>query len=207
MCMVHLNIFLANIIYMYHHLHHPCRWRLVIHGGIDGYSRLIVFLRCSTNNRAATVLDTFQEAVSLYGMPSRVRGDKGRENVSVSMLMLQHRGVGRASFIAGRSVHNQRIERMWRYLFDGCTVVFYNLFYSMEDDGILYPSKEIDLFCLHYIFVSQINSQLELFQGAFNCHKIRTAGNMSPEQLWIVGLQRIANSIANEGSSSLFLRC
>ena len=29
------------------------RWRLVIHGGVDGYSRMIVYLRC---NRAVTVL-------------------------------------------------------------------------------------------------------------------------------------------------------
>ena len=33
-----------------------CRWGFVIHGGIDGYSRQITFLKCSCNNRAQTVL-------------------------------------------------------------------------------------------------------------------------------------------------------
>ena len=33
----------------YHKLN---RWHIVIHGCIDGYSRMITFLRASTNNRA-----------------------------------------------------------------------------------------------------------------------------------------------------------
>lgn len=32
---------------------------MVIHGGIDGFTRIPVFLKCSTNNRAETVLDAF----------------------------------------------------------------------------------------------------------------------------------------------------
>ena len=31
------------------------RWGFVIHGGVDGYSRLVVYLQCSTNNRAEAV--------------------------------------------------------------------------------------------------------------------------------------------------------
>lgn len=48
------------------------RWRLVIHGGIDGFSRMIVFLKCSTNNLVSTVLDCFVQAVRIFGLPSGV---------------------------------------------------------------------------------------------------------------------------------------
>lgn len=50
---------------------------MVIHGGVDGFTRIPVFLRCSTNNKATTVLALFQQAILDYGLPSRVRSDKG----------------------------------------------------------------------------------------------------------------------------------
>ena len=42
--------------------HKLIRWCLVIHGGIDGFSRLIVY-KVSPNNRAETVFNVFIEAV------------------------------------------------------------------------------------------------------------------------------------------------
>ena len=36
------------------------------------------------NNRSATVLDAFLGAVHEYGLPSRIRTDKGKENVDIS---------------------------------------------------------------------------------------------------------------------------
>ena len=92
-----------------------------MHGGIDGYSRLIVYLDYATNNKAATVFNRFYEALSQYGLPSRIRCDKGRENTQIALYMLEHpqRGTGRGSMIVGRSIHNQRIERLWHDVFQG----------------------------------------------------------------------------------------
>ena len=94
--------------------------------------------------------------------------------------MLHHhlRGPGRGSFITGRSVHNQRIERFWRDLFS----VFYYLFYSLEDNGLLCPNDEIDLFALHYCFLPRVNAHMEIFCQAYNRHRLRTEGNHSPMQ-------------------------
>jgi hypothetical protein len=49
------------------------RWRFVTHAGIDGYSRRVVFLGISNNNRASTVFRKFQSAVDELGIPARVR--------------------------------------------------------------------------------------------------------------------------------------
>ena len=79
--------------------HKMIKYGLVVHGGIDGFSRLVTYLKCSNNNRADTVLDAFDEATRMYGVPFRVRSDKGGENVDVWNYMERVRGHGRSSFI------------------------------------------------------------------------------------------------------------
>lgn len=68
--------------------HKLIRWRFVIHGGIDGFSRLCMFMNAATNNRASTVAEHFVEATREFGWPSRVRSDYGRENKDVARLMM-----------------------------------------------------------------------------------------------------------------------
>ncbi len=51
------------------------RWRIVIHGCIDGYSRRIMYLRASDNNSADTVLELFVDAVQQFGF----QACKGRQ--------------------------------------------------------------------------------------------------------------------------------
>ena len=94
--------------------HKLIRWCLVTHGAIDGYSRLIVYLKCAGNIKASTVYESFLEAVRKYHLPSRVRSDQGGENVPVAQHMIENREAERNSMIVGASVHNRRIKRLWR---------------------------------------------------------------------------------------------
>lgn len=54
------------------------------------------------------MLESFVGAVERFGLPSRVRSDKGGENIEVAHFMVERRGENRNSHITGRSVHNQR---------------------------------------------------------------------------------------------------
>jgi hypothetical protein len=60
-----------------------------------------VGLRASTNNRAITVLDVFLDAADKHGYPSRMRGDRGGENISCAIYMVMQNGSNRALFMRG----------------------------------------------------------------------------------------------------------
>jgi len=62
-------------------------WSFYVHGCVDGHARLVIYLQCSNNKRASTVLSIFLGGVDVYGWPSRVRGDFGTENNRVEAAM------------------------------------------------------------------------------------------------------------------------
>lgn len=164
---------------------------MVTHGAIDGYSRLIVFLKCSNNNTADTVYTQFLHAVQAFGLPSRIRCDQGRENMFVVRHMLRHRGIERRSALVGASVHNQRVERLWKDVHRCVTVLFYRLFYHLEYNNLLDPINELHLYALQYIFLPRINKALTEFIDAWNNHGVRTQRAMTPNQMFTEGMLRL----------------
>ena len=165
--------------------HKLIRWRIVLHHGIDGYSRMVVFAQFSTNNRAITVEDLFKAAIQQYGCPVRVRTDYGGENVGVWRHMVNVHGEDSRAVIAGSSVHNQRIERHNRIVNEQVIAHFKSMFYQLESESALDPSNETDLFCLHHVFLPLLNKSLSEFVAAHNNHKVSTEENKMPVQIFL----------------------
>ena len=106
----------------------------------------------------------------------------------VAMIMNLVRGLGRGSHIAGESVNNQRIERLWRDVHKDVTECMYKEFYSMNDEGLLDMDNDLHKCALQFVYLPVINERLTAFQNAWNQHKIRTERNRTPEQIWIEGI-------------------
>ena len=168
---------------------------VIINSSDGGSSHIVVSMDtrgswfiCSAQLITAPLLSTlFLKGTELYGLPSRVRCDQGGENVQVAQHMLEHRGVDRQSVIVGSSVHNQRIERLWRDMHRCITVLYF-----MESQGSLDPVNERDLYALHFVFY--INQSLCAFQEGWNHHGIRTEHHRTPYELFTFGALQLQQS-------------
>lgn len=119
-----------------------------------------------------TAFSAFSEAIDNFGIPSRVRSDRGGKNTIICQFMIAVRGCDRGSHIAGPSTHNQRIERLWRDVYRCVCATYYEIFYSLETCNGLDPDNESHLFALHCLYLPLINTSLKEFTRAWNHHPI-----------------------------------
>ena len=150
-------------------------WGIVLYVAIDGYSRFVTVLEAADHQTALTWRDVMMRGFVGRGChPKYIRGDCGKENNEVAALIQALRRSDRA-FIWGRSVHNQRIERLWRDVNRSATKSWKQLFAAMNECHGLNNNDPVHIYALHVVFMSEIQETLDTWVEHWNGHKIRTA--------------------------------
>ena len=102
--------------------------------------------------------------------------------------MIKKRCPRSGSMITELNTHNQRIERLWRDLFDGTIGFYYELFSTRfcYENAILDQFNEVDIAALHFTFILLSNERLDAWRYAWSKHRAQTIKN-SPLLLWVAG--------------------
>lgn len=156
-----------------------------IHGGIDGFSRKVLWLNVAeTNKDPFYIAHYFINAVTdLDKLPKLVRSDRGTENVNVCHIQSYMRRLdngpfgGENSFRYGKSVSNQRIEQWWSYLKRNTTQSWINFFKDLRYQGAYDDSQSIHVETLKFCFKALIQSDLDKVKSTWNHHLIRVSKN------------------------------
>jgi len=148
-------------------------------------------MRVKNNKRPETVGRMWQKGCDKHGWPRRARWDKGREGKVAIYLQLRRWRDKRnreGTVITGRSVHNTRIEGMWRVM---SPVVHYwrNFFMAQmckervwgADTGVrgqrrrvlCDTANKLHLFALQTVTMPLIQRDMDQWSRAWDCHSIR----------------------------------
>lgn len=142
---------------------------LAIHGGIDGYSRKILWLEVGeTNNDPRIVAKFYLDAIyKLQLVPRCIRADRGSENIVLGGIQRFFRRNfndscnGLKSFIYGPSTRNQRIESWWSNFRKQRCNWWINFFKDLCDETVFDPSIPYHVQCLRFCFLGLIQKDLD----------------------------------------------
>lgn len=82
--------------------------------------------------------------------------------------------------------------------------VYYGILHNLEDEGVLDPSDSIHLFCAQHMFLPRLQKDLDVFRVGWDNHPLRTEQNLSPHQLWTVGL--LQNPVDNPDQAEVLIK-
>ncbi|KAJ7584221.1 hypothetical protein C8J56DRAFT_863611 [Mycena floridula] len=99
-----------------------------------------------------------------------MRGDRGGENIEVSVWMIKYRGLGRASFMWGSLTRNTRIERLWVEVGTQFARRWRGFFQWLQRIHSLNHKDLTHLWLLHCLFLESINQDCKTFQAEWNLH-------------------------------------
>ena len=151
-----------------------------IHGAVDGYSRMVMWLKVDrTNNDPEITAKFFLDCVvEVGGCPSLLRTDCGTENVVIAGTQCFLRAdcddelAGENSHRYGPSTGNQRIEAWWAHLRRSRLRWWINFFKDLVDRGIFLTGDVLHGECIWFCFAELIQHDLDFvkFHWIYTLH-------------------------------------
>ena len=101
------------------------------------------------------------------------------------------------ALLLGPSTRNQRLSASGVMCFAVRYICITTSFMAWSSLVSLTSNNPNHMFSLQLVFMARINHALHEFTEGFNHHKIRTANNWSPYQMWVNGMLHQDNPLAH----------
>ena len=157
-----------------------------IHGGIDGFSRRVLWLEVSTSNKMPEVIAKYYlDAVKRNGLPVNVKADDGTEHSLVQPIHLLLRNIVGSdpdfeSFSIVTSPANQRIEAFWSILLRDKIGWWKRFFQDMVDLDLFLNDVPVLLEEIRFCFMQLLRKKLEEIVSDWNVHIIPSSHYQGP---------------------------
>jgi len=100
---------------------------------------------------------------------------------------------GNRLIVLARSLHNIRIEWLWRDIRKDTLEMFRRIFMHLESLGLLDMDDPIHRVCLFLVYRARIQKSLDETTVSWNNHKVRTAGNKTPIAMYQLSREHAIN--------------
>ena len=152
-------------------------------GGLDGFSRRLIWLDVGTTSNNPEVITKFYlDAVKqVGGLPRKVRSDDGTENGMVAAVHIFLRSshsdedAGLGCFLTGRSTANQRIEAHWSHLVKDGPGWWITIFKDLRDFRLFNDSDPVHVDCIRFCFMPFLRKELYQVAEFWNQHIISSS--------------------------------
>ncbi|XP_013390872.1 uncharacterized protein LOC106159197 [Lingula anatina] len=156
-----------------------------VHGAIDGYSRMILWLNVAPSNKDPAIISYFymQTVAALHGCPSLLQTDPGVENGIIAALQCTFRVnhedelAGSKSHKYGKSTTNQRIESWWSYYRRNRIDWWMDKFYELVRNQQFNKDNDTHVKCIRFCYMSLIQQELDDIKERWNGHNILPSPN------------------------------
>ena len=162
-----------------------------IHGCIDGFSRIVIWLRvCRSNNDPVVPATFYLNAITEFGLcPRLLQTDCRTENgIVAAMHCLLMSNVKAHRY--GPSTSNQRIENLWSHYKRGYTSWVIDYFKDLVDSGVFLPGDNVHMECAWFVYSGFLQSELDKLKEEWNTHLIRKSRHCQvsgvPDELYLL---------------------
>ena len=156
-----------------------------IYAIVDAYSRFIIHLFVGLSNQTLVAIQKYYlMAVLLFGIPLRIRTDKGTETLLMAacQMLLRQAAEGRELEVTdchlfGKSIFNVHVESLWEEMISHVTNPYLEMFSDYKERDLFTEGNKWHKMAMRFVYMEALRCDIANWVDDWNRHLIRKQSN------------------------------